>query len=56
MFPSIAKGFDSEKAIKMELEKDLFGEEVDYHLDKIDMEYICDLKDVTVTCVVVYMR
>ncbi|KAH7845722.1 hypothetical protein Vadar_005227 [Vaccinium darrowii] len=44
-----------EKAIKIAYEKELFGEEVDFHLQKIDMGYICELKEVSLTCIVVYM-
>lgn len=45
-----------EKAIKIAYEKELFGEEVDFHLQKVDMGYICELKEVSLTCIVVYMR
>ncbi|KAF7143801.1 hypothetical protein RHSIM_Rhsim05G0145300 [Rhododendron simsii] len=39
----------------MKVEKDLFGVDVDYHLQKVDMEYICELKELFIQCIVLSM-
>lgn len=54
-FAFLIENIRYEKAIKIAYEKELFGEKVDFHLQKVDMGYICELKEVSLTCIVVYM-
>ncbi|KAG5554513.1 hypothetical protein RHGRI_012157 [Rhododendron griersonianum] len=39
----------------MKVEKDLFGVDVDYHLQKVDMGYICELTELSIQWIVLYM-
>ncbi|KAG5541490.1 hypothetical protein RHGRI_021345 [Rhododendron griersonianum] len=55
-FTSLVKHLLPLKAIEMKVEKDLFGVDVDYHLQKVDMGYICELTELSIQCIVLYMR
>ncbi|KAF7116036.1 hypothetical protein RHSIM_RhsimUnG0040200 [Rhododendron simsii] len=39
----------------MKVENDLLGVDVQYHLQKVDMGYICELKELSIQCIVLYM-
>lgn len=54
-FTSLVKHLLPLKAIEMKVENDLFGVDVDYHLQKVDMGYICELTELSIQCIVLYM-
>ncbi|KAF7154216.1 hypothetical protein RHSIM_Rhsim01G0018800 [Rhododendron simsii] len=54
-FASLVKHLLPLKAIEMKVEKDLFGMDVDYHLQKVDMGYICELRELSIQCIGLYM-
>ncbi|CAL5343691.1 unnamed protein product [Camellia sinensis] len=44
-----------DEAIDIPLEKDIFGEEINIQLQRVDMEYICHVKELSVTCIMLYI-
>lgn len=56
LFAALAKHIDKKQAIQIPLDKDMFGVEVYAQMQKVDMEYICHKKEVSATCIMLYMR
>ncbi|KAH7838044.1 hypothetical protein Vadar_021409 [Vaccinium darrowii] len=56
LFAIFVENTAKEDAMIIPLEKDIFGEEVEAHLQKVDMGYICQMKEVSGTCIMLYIR
>lgn len=56
LFAIMVENTSKEDAMIIPLEKDIFGDEVEAHLQKVDMEYICQMKEVSGTCIMLYIR
>ncbi|XP_028098409.1 uncharacterized protein LOC114298098 [Camellia sinensis] len=54
-FVSLVEHIKYDEAIDIPLEKDIFGEEINVQLQKVDMEYICHVKELSVTCIMLYI-
>ncbi|KAH7847454.1 hypothetical protein Vadar_026240 [Vaccinium darrowii] len=56
LFAIVAENTSKEDATIIPLRKDIFGDEVEPHLQKVDMEYICQMKEVSRPCIMLYIR
>ncbi|KAF5943770.1 hypothetical protein HYC85_017847 [Camellia sinensis] len=54
-FVSLVEHIKYDEAIDIPLEKDIFGVEINIQLQKVDMEYICHVKELSVTCIMLYI-
>ncbi|GMP37176.1 hypothetical protein CsSME_00008985 [Camellia sinensis var. sinensis] len=48
-FVSLVEHIKYDEAVDIPLEKDIFGEEINIQLQRVDMEYICHVKELSVT-------
>ena len=55
LFAIMVENTSKEDAMIIPLE-DIFGDEVETHLQKVDMEYICQIKEVSGTGIMLYIR
>ncbi|XP_028096032.1 uncharacterized protein LOC114295933 [Camellia sinensis] len=54
-FESLVEQFKYDEAINIPLEKDIFGEEISVQLQGVDMECICQMKELSITCIMLYI-
>ncbi|THG16573.1 hypothetical protein TEA_017354 [Camellia sinensis var. sinensis] len=54
-FVALVEHIKYDKAIDIPPEKDIFGEEINTQLQRVDMEYICHVKELFVTCIMLYI-
>ncbi|CAL5415884.1 unnamed protein product [Camellia sinensis] len=54
-FVTLVEHIKYDEAIGIPLEKDIFGEEINIQLQRVDMEYICHVKELSVTCIMLYI-
>ncbi|KAI8530572.1 hypothetical protein RHMOL_Rhmol11G0070100 [Rhododendron molle] len=56
LFTTLTKHTDKMEAFQIPIDDDIFGVEVYAQLQKVDMEYICHMKEVSATCIMLYIR
>ncbi|XP_028085396.1 uncharacterized protein LOC114286429 [Camellia sinensis] len=54
-FESLVEHFKYDEAINIPLEKDIFGEEISVQLQRVDMECVCQMKELSITCIMLYI-
>ncbi|XP_028081649.1 uncharacterized protein LOC114283036 [Camellia sinensis] len=53
-FVSLVEHIKYDEAIDIQQKKDIFGKEINIQLQRVDMEYICHVKELSVTCIMLY--
>ncbi|XP_028089195.1 uncharacterized protein LOC114289635 [Camellia sinensis] len=54
-FVSLVEYIKYDEAMHIPLEKNIFGEEINIQLQRVYMEYICHVKELSVTCIMLYI-
>ena len=55
-FTSFVDHLEYNEAINTLLQKDIFVAEIGIQLQRDDMEYVCEMKELSVTCIMLYIR